>query len=305
MQLRECEYILAIAQHGNMGKAAQELYVSQPTLSKMLTKLEDSIGAPLFERQSSGMVLTPVGEVYIQGAQRMLEMNAQLEQELKNISGKQPMLELGMPNLRTEMMTRSIFPALSKRFPGMMANYIHTWQSKLAVDLINNRCNLGVGIVTDKYRHYLNCAKVGEEEYVLAVPKGHPLERKAQAQPGRRYPLIATQHLRDVPFVLSRPDAFSTRFANRFFETNGISPPVALVLWSTRDVIHSVMAGAGVALLPSLPLGALDARDRIKYLGIHQEEEPMEVGVMYRRGYTLSPIEGAFIDMLRKAYQPD
>ena len=53
MQLRECEYILAIAQEGNMGKAAQRLYVSQPTLSKMLAKLEEEIGAPLFERQSS------------------------------------------------------------------------------------------------------------------------------------------------------------------------------------------------------------------------------------------------------------
>ena len=48
MNLRECEYILAIAHEGNMGKAAQLQYVSQPMLSKMLSKPEEEIGAPLF-----------------------------------------------------------------------------------------------------------------------------------------------------------------------------------------------------------------------------------------------------------------
>ena len=172
MQIRECEYVLAIAQAGTMGKAAQSLYVTQPTLSKMLSKLEESVGSPLFERQSTGMVPTPVGEAYIQCAQRMIELNTQLEEQIKSVTGKQPVIDLGLPAIRSEMMTRTIFPRLSRLFPGMVVHYIHASQNKLVVDLLNNRYSLGVGILSKKYQHILNCSKVGEEEYVEGSPEG-------------------------------------------------------------------------------------------------------------------------------------
>ena len=97
MQLRECEYVLAIAQEGNMSKAAQRLYVSQPTLSKMLAKLEENIGMPLFERQSTGMVPTAAGTVYIEGARRMLELNSQWEQEINAASRNAQAMITAMP----------------------------------------------------------------------------------------------------------------------------------------------------------------------------------------------------------------
>ena len=301
MQLRECEYILAIARFGNMGKAAQHLYVSQPTLSKMLTKLEEDIGAPLFERQASGMTPTDVGKVYLENAQRMVELNAQMERELKSASGKQPSLSIGMPMLREELLMQSIFPRLCQRFPGMMANTMHTPQGKMAVDVINNHCALGFGILSDKLKQILRCEQVGEERYVLAVPKGHPLVKKAHENPDWKYPLISTHHLRETPFVLSRPDAYSTRVAQRFFEASGIEPPIALTLTVTRDVLHAVAAGAGVTLLPDIPLSPISAQV-VTYLSVENTPEPFPVGVIYRKGYTLSPIESAFIDTLRQVY---
>ena len=303
MQLRECEYILAIAQEGNMGKAAQLLYVSQPTLSKMLSKLEESIGMPLFERQSTGMVPTPVGETYIKCARRIMELNNQLDQEIKSVTGKQPLIDVGQPAVRTEMMTRNVFPRLSKEFPGMLVHFIQPPQNKLSVELLNNKFALGLGIVNPKFQHMVNCEKVGEEEYVLVVSAGHPLEKKARPVEGRKFPVIAAEHLAHTPFVLSRPDAFSTRFAQRFFQVNGINPLIALTMPQTANLIHAVAAGVGVALLPSLPLEALALQDQVTYLCIEPESEPMEIGVMYRKGYALSKIELRFIEMLRQLYQ--
>lgn len=305
MQLRECEYILAIAQEGNMGKAAQRLYVSQPTLSKMLTKLEESIGTPLFERQSTGMVPTPAGVVYIEGARRMVEMNAQWEQEINAVTGKQPVLDIGLPQLRLELMNRYVFPRLSQRFPGLQTHYLHTPQGKLMVDLINNKCALGIGMITEKFSRILNCDIVGEEEYVLVVPKGHPLEKKAQRMAQFRYPHICVQHLRDTPFVVSRPDAFSARVARRFFCENDITPPIALTMQNTGNIIQAVAGGAGVALLPSQPLIPLGMHDKLAYLHVDIHEEPMQIGIMYRRGYALSKIELAFISELREAYRSE
>ena len=303
MHLRECEYILAIAQEGNMGKAAQRLYVSQPTLSKMLAKLEENIGMPLFERQSTGMVPTAAGTAYIEGARRMIELNAQWEQEINAASGNNPLLDIGIPMVRLDVVVYYVLPRLARRFPGLQTHSSHTPQSKLVVDLINNKCALGLGIIKEKYSHILNNEIVGEEEYVLVGPKGHPLERKARPKAGCRYPHVEVSQLKDTPFVISRPDAYSARVTQRFFSDNDITPPIAMRMQNTGNIMKAVAGGAGVALLPSQPLSAMGAADKLAYLHVDVHEQPMQIGVLYRRGYALSLIEKAFIAELREAYR--
>ncbi len=303
MQLRECEYVLTIAEEGNMSKAAQRLYVSQPTLSKMLNKLEESIGAPLFERQSGGMVPTRTGEAYLQGARRMMDLNAQWEQEILMASTHLENISVGLPMVRMPLLNYYAVPALAQRFPGVQTHYLYTSQGKLLVDLINNKCPLVVGIVPAKFANIINCDLVGEEEYILAVPKGHPLEAQAEPRPGLNYPHVDSALLRDVPFVLSRADAYSTRVARRFFQENGIRPPIALTVQNTSDVLPAVAKAIGVSLLPSLPLGALGVAHKVTYLHVKTSEGRLQIGVMYRRDYVLNAVESAFVGILRQAYQ--
>jgi hypothetical protein len=120
--------------------------------------------------------------------------------------------------IRLDILACRVVPALAARYPGLQSVYICTSQSRIATDLLNNKCAIGVGIITEQYASLLNYETVGEEEYVLAVPKGHPLERKAHPLPGSRFPHLAVSHLKNTPFVLSRPGAYSTRVAQRFFE---------------------------------------------------------------------------------------
>ncbi len=303
MQLRECEYILAIAEEGNMGKAAQRLYTSQPTLSKMLGKLEEKIGMPLFERQPTGMVPTAAGAVYIDGARKMLELNAQWEKDIDTVTGKLPVLDVGFPMIRLDILACRVVPALAARYPGLQSVYICTSQSRIATDLLNNKCAIGVGIITEQYASLLNYETVGEEEYVLAVPKGHPLERKAHPLPGSRFPHLAVSHLKNTPFVLSRPGAYSTRVAQRFFEDHGITPPIALTMQNTGNIMKAVAYGTGVALLPSQPLDAIGMKDKLTYLHVDTREEPMQIGVLYRRGHVLNRIELALAEELHEAYR--
>ena len=68
MNLRDLEYVVAVADHGHFGRAAAACNVSQPTLSGQILKLEEEIGAPLFERLRSGVRLTPAGETLLRHA---------------------------------------------------------------------------------------------------------------------------------------------------------------------------------------------------------------------------------------------
>ena len=129
------------------------------------------------------------------------------------------------------------------------------------------------------------------------------LEAQAEPRPGMNYPHVDSALLRDVPFVLSRADAYSTRVARRFFQENGIRPPIALTVQNTSDVLPAVAKAIGVSLLPSLPLGALGVAHKVTYLHVKTSEGRLQIGVMYRRDYVLNAVESAFVGILRQAYQ--
>ena len=85
MDRRELEYIIVIAQEKNLSKAAERLYVSQPALSRFLLKLETQAGLPLFERKKRQLVPTLAGELYLDTARKMLQLDQDLERQLKKL----------------------------------------------------------------------------------------------------------------------------------------------------------------------------------------------------------------------------
>lgn len=92
--VRDFEYITEIARYGSISKAAEALYLSQPTLTKFLQRVEREAGQPLFHRVGKRFVLTPAGEVYVARAKSILQLEHQLQQELSDLaamrSGQHP-----------------------------------------------------------------------------------------------------------------------------------------------------------------------------------------------------------------------
>ena len=80
--VRDFQYIAEIARYGSITKAAEALYLSQPTLTKFLQRVEQEVGTPLFHRVGKRFIPTPAGEVYVEKAHSILLLNSQLDQEL-------------------------------------------------------------------------------------------------------------------------------------------------------------------------------------------------------------------------------
>lgn len=86
MNLNNLEYLTAIAEEGNLTRAARKLYVSQPALTKALASMERKLGVPLMERRRDSMVLTPEGRVYLDAAQKMLAVKSETEETIAQIA---------------------------------------------------------------------------------------------------------------------------------------------------------------------------------------------------------------------------
>ena len=86
MDLREQKYVCTLAELGNLTRAAERLYISQPALSIYITNLEKNLGTPLFDRSGKKFTLTYAGEQYVKRAEKMLELEREFNEEIEKIS---------------------------------------------------------------------------------------------------------------------------------------------------------------------------------------------------------------------------
>lgn len=105
MNFQEVNYILCIAEHQNLTKAAQELYISQPTLSKHLQKLEWEVGGKLFSRSGNSYVPTYLGRRYMEYVKKVLTVNQDWEKELQDLTSySEGELNIAFPLMRSSCM---------------------------------------------------------------------------------------------------------------------------------------------------------------------------------------------------------
>lgn len=290
MRLREYEYLLAIANKGNMSLAAQSLFISQPVLSKLLAQVEQDLGAQLFLRDGRQMTPTPIGKIYLDNAQKIVDMNREMELSLREASA-QCEITLAFPMVYSGYVTGSVLPTLHAQHPEISIRGRICAQGRLCEGLLRREFPLALGIVPTPSDPLLSYRVIGHNQMVLAVPKGHPLKARAVPQPDGSLPLIEAEALADAPFLLSPPHSYSGRFAEQFFQLHRLRPSVVLHSPMTGLLYQSVASGAGGAILPSIPLHHMQMEQSISYLAIDPQQTPRTVALLYRRDHTLSAQE--------------
>ena len=89
MNTRHAQLVLAVVREGSFTAAAKSLFVTQPTLSQQIRQIEQQLGQPIFERGTTPVSLTPAGQIYVQSARRFLQIEAQMNESLAALSGRQ------------------------------------------------------------------------------------------------------------------------------------------------------------------------------------------------------------------------
>jgi LysR family transcriptional regulator, hydrogen peroxide-inducible genes activator len=176
--LTELRYVVAVARERHFGRAAQSCFVSQPTLSVAIKKLEDELGVTLFERGPGELSVTPVGHRVVEQAQRVLEDAAHLKELAK--AGSDPLagtLRLGAIYTIGPYLLPKLIPILRRTAPAMQLRIQENFTHRLAEMLKQGEVDVIVvalpfsepGVVT---------RAVYDEPFLVALPHGHPLEKR-------------------------------------------------------------------------------------------------------------------------------
>ncbi|AOX99585.1 hydrogen peroxide-inducible genes activator [Jeongeupia sp. USM3] len=255
MTLTEFRYIVAVARERHFGRAAASCFVSQPTLSVAVKKLEDELGVTLFERAAGDVTLTPNGERIVEQAQRVLE-EVQVIKQLAE-QGKDPLagsLRLGIIYTISPYLLPHLIPDLRERAPQMQILLEENYTSRLAEML--KQGEIDVAILAEPFHEAgIATLPVYDEPFVVATPKGHPWEALAA--------IDSDQLAEENVLLLSPGNCFRDHVLQTCPDLNRESLPAGslqrtLQGSSLTTIRHMVAGGIGVTVLPATSVSSAD-----------------------------------------------
>lgn len=177
MLLRHIRYFLAVAEQGNFTRAAEALHVSQPTLSQQIKQLEDTLGAPLFDRSGRAVRLTDAGEAWMRYARlalQDLDAGARAIHDVATL--ERGHLRLAMTPTFTAYLVGPTIDAFYRRYPGITLSIEEMAQERIEALLAQDRLDLGIAFEMAQSAE-VEAAALFSETLELMVGAGHPRRR--------------------------------------------------------------------------------------------------------------------------------
>ena len=293
MTLTELRYIVAVARERHFGRAAETCFVSQPTLSVAVKKLEEELGLVLFERGPGEVSVTPGGQKIVEQAQRVLEEASRIRDIAA--AGRDPLagpLRLGAINTIGPYLLPKLIPILRRAAPAMQLLIQENFTHRLADELKSGQVD--VILIALPFEHPgIVTRAVYDEPFLVAVPKGHPWE-------GRKR--VTSEELTSESLLLLgeghcfRDQVLEICHTVRARERS----PLAKTLegGSLETIRQMVAGGVGVTVLPATSTASSGgASDLIRIVPFARPVPTRRVGIAWRRSF---PRPEA-IEVLRKS----
>lgn len=248
MELRQLEYFLAVAQEGNATRAARRLFTTQPSLSRQIQKLEEELGAPLFDRTRRGMRLTAVGRTFLDYVERGFNQFEAGRQAVRDLLGPEHghVRMAFLPAVGADLLPEAL-AAFRARYPGVQFTLRQSTTLETLQWLEAGEVELCIATALPYRRadDRLAYLPLLVEPLYVALPPEH---RLAAAE------TLALADLADEPFVLVRRGSGLRGVIEAACQQQGFLPAVAVEGGDLATVRGLVAAGLGVSLLPALAL---------------------------------------------------
>jgi len=241
MTLNELRYLVAVAQERSFGRAATKCFVSQPALSVAIHKLEDELGALLFERGKSEITVTPVGERIVEQAQRVLEEASRIRELAR--SGRDQLagpLKLGVIYTVAPYLIPDLVPVLRKLAPQMPLELEENMTEALETELKSGRLDAAI-VALPFAPPGVTTVFLYEEPFQVVVPSEHKWAHRKSVRPDE----LAGEHA----ILLNVGHCFRDQVLDACPELNRQGVPTARTN-SLETVRNMVASGLGVSVLP-------------------------------------------------------
>ncbi|TBL79684.1 LysR family transcriptional regulator [Paenibacillus thalictri] len=300
MELRQLQYALQISIERNFSRAAEKLHIAQPSLSQQLSKLEKEIGVLLFHRTTNSVEVTHAGTLFMEKAQKILDMVELLKQEMEDISQmRKGRVVVGSLPITGAHILPLVLPVFQEKYPDIEIVLIEETTNNLEQLTLGGQADISL-LSLPLSDDTLAYEPVVEEEIMLAVPPQHKL---ASALKGAGS-AVDLQSLRHEPFIALKKGQGFRQITLELCENAGFTPHIVFESSNIETVQSLVAAGMGIAFVPQMVSRSGWSHLVPAYLPL--TTHPTRTLVMaYRKGRYLSKAVEAFMSTFREVAQEE
>ncbi|WP_342117842.1 LysR family transcriptional regulator [Pseudoduganella sp. OTU4001] len=302
IELRQLRYFATVAEELHFGRAARRLHMTQPPLSQTIMALEETLGAPLFERNRRGVALTAAGAALLPEAQRLLQQAAGLPELVQRAAtGASGRLSLAFVSSADYSVLPPSLRAYRAEYPQVEITLKEATSDLQLDDLLEGRVDAGLLIppLPDRARQELDYLPVLSEPLVLAAPAELPALAAARARGGKAPGAADLRKLAGIPLIIFprhiSPGLYDAVLS--VFREAGITPEVGQEAIQMQTIVSLVSAGMGLALVPQSVSNL--RRPGVEYLPLVQSTPLVETGLAWRRD-NASPVLRGFLELMKK-----
>ena len=295
VKLRDLHIVLAVAEAGSMTRAAEELAVSYPVVSKTISELEHTLGVRLFDRSISGVQPTHYGRALLNSGAAVFDEMRKGLQQIEFI--KRPDagdLRIGSSIVVDAGLLPAILERFSRDFPRAV---LHVMHEDIATQQYDNLRNRDVELVLGRLPATMNEPDLvaeplfDEPNVVVAGSASHWAKRRN----------LTLADLIGEPWVLAQPGSLARSLQDEVFRNSGLeSPPATVVTVSLHLYMRVIETGRWIGLVPASVMRFGGRQMQIKVLPVKILPPPAPVGFITVRDRTLTPLAERFIECTRK-----
>ena len=288
MNWNQLHYVITIARERNITKAAQKLYISQPSLSMSLKTLEKELGTPLFERKNGELALTYAGELFYEWAESSLRSKQTLTDKLDDISNHlRHKIRIGLSPHRSAIM----LPEILERFYAEAGNcdvqIIEEPTYALKGLLEQNELDLMIDVPHPDTLNYQS-ELLAEEHILLAVPNSllpqvsHAVFASDSDVPYKRRNIRLSSEL-SLPFILLTEKQVIGQMSRRIFETCSLYPETCITCSTVESALTLTSRGLGATFIPEYFAGQKRFAENVTYFSIEHYHDTRKICLIYRK----------------------
>lgn len=292
MDTRQIHYFTEVVKQGGFSKAAEHLFVSQPTISNVVKDLEKELDVQLLIRTTRKLELTDTGKLLFHYGEQISQLYQQFYQELDDIKNvNRGSIKMGIfSSVGTEVLT-DIMSAFSKQYPNITIRFVEDGEANLRTALYNGELDLVVLEVPPE-NEPVNYIPFLKGDLRLLVHHTHSLANKET---------VAWEELKDEKFIIFREGFAVRRFIMEECERIGFTPNIICETSQWKFIFEMVSCDMGISILPQSHLTELNvAHKGIKVLPIIDQEVHWQIGIVWRKDGYISYATRLWIQFLKE-----
>lgn len=292
MELHQLRYFCAVAEAGSFSRAAEQSHVSQPSLSQQIMKLEDELGARLFDRLGRSVRLTETGQTFLPRARAVLrELEAargDVAEQRDSVGG---FVTIGViptvaPYFLPQHLTR-----FSRKFPQVRLTVVEEITPVLLDQVRASKVDLAI-LALPIRGHEFETFPLLTERLFAALPASHKLAKRRS---------LSLKDLRTQPFLLLRDGHCFRDTAVAACDRARLDPQIIFESGQFSSLLSMVGTGMGVSIVPEM---AIDKKSKCRFVRIEDPAAARTIGAVVLRGRSLSRAHHAFLSHLRASPAP-